>query len=149
LPLHVLRALADDAAGVVIDTNVVLDWLVFADRQVQALHAAVEAGQVMWWACDPMRAELAHMLAHRDLQRWAPDAAAALATFDRLARAVPTPAPAGPALRCRDSDDQVFIDLAVAQRARWLVTRDRALLSLARRAQVHGVQITVPRRWAP
>jgi uncharacterized protein len=148
LPIPSLRAIGAALDGAVIDTNVVLDWLVFADARVQALRTAVEAGQVTWWATETMRAELAQMLAHRDLQRWAPDAGAALTTFDRLARTLPEPPPAGPALRCRDADDQVFIDLAVAQRARWLITRDGAVLALARRAQAHGVQIVVPGRWA-
>lgn len=140
------------AAGewrLVLDTNVVLDWLVFADRNVQGLSEAVESQRVLWWASTAMRTELAHMLAHRDLAAWAPDAAAALSSFDRLAHVV-----AGgdlatlPALRCRDPDDQGFIDLAVACRARWLVTRDRALLALARPARAHGVEILPPALWA-
>jgi uncharacterized protein len=140
--------MTEPSPGVVIDTNVALDWLVFADAAVLALREAVEAGRVVWWSCDATRTELAHMLGHRDLQRWAVDLNAALALHDRLARSMPTPAPAGPGLRCRDVDDQVFIDLALAQNARWLVTRDRALLALARRAQAVGVQIVSPARWA-
>jgi predicted nucleic acid-binding protein len=38
----------------------------------------------------------------------------------------------------------VFIDLALAHRARWLLTRDKALLSLARPARVLGVEILKP-----
>ena len=53
--------------------------------------------------------------------------------------------PAGP-LQCRDPDDQMFIDLALAQRARWLLTRDRALLALARPAAAYGLEIAAPRR---
>jgi predicted nucleic acid-binding protein len=46
-------------------------------------------------------------------------------------------------LRCKDPDDQVFIDLAVHVGARWLFSKDAALLKLARRAQkFHGVQVT-------
>jgi len=148
MPLHHPRAMAAPEHGVVIDTNVALDWLVFADPAVQALRVAVEAGRVAWWSCDAMRVELVHMLSHRDLQRWSPNAAAALAVHDRFALMVPAPPPAPPALRCRDRDDQVFIDLALAQGARWLVTRDRALLALASRAQVHGLQIVAPTRWS-
>lgn len=133
--------------GVVIDTNVALDWLVFADPAVQALRAEVEAGRVVWWSCEAMRAELVHMLSHSDLKRWTPDAEAALAIHDSLALMVPAPPPAPPPLRCRDRDDQVFIDLSLARNARWLVTRDRALLALARRARMHGLQIVTPARW--
>jgi uncharacterized protein len=138
---------ADLKPGVVIDTNVALDWLVFADPGVQALRVAVEAGSVVWWSCAAMRAELARMVSHRDLGHWAYDASAALALHDRLARTAPAPPPAPPSLRCRDEDDQVFIELALDRHARWLVTRDRALLTLAARAKLHGVQIVTPLRW--
>jgi predicted nucleic acid-binding protein len=134
-------------AGVVIDTNVALDWLVFADPGVQTLRAAVEGGHVVWWSCEATRSELAHMLFHADLQRRGHDAPAALALHDRLARMAPAPAPAPPSLRCRDADDQVFIDLSLACRARWLFTRDRAVLALARRAGAHGLKIVPPSRW--
>ena len=135
----------ETAAGppvVVLDTNTVLDWLVFADPRVQALAQAVEGGQLCWVACAPMRQELGHMLAHTSLARWSPDAAAALVLFDRLAvpRDTPTINPAI-GLRCSDRDDQVFLDLALAERALWLLTHDRALLKLARRAARHGLRI--------
>jgi predicted nucleic acid-binding protein len=149
LPLP-LYAPATTAVPVVIDTNVALDWLVFDDVAVRPLRHAVEARRLRWFAHPAMREELAHMLTHEDLARWAPDAAASLAHFDRLACVDPAlsrPATA-PGLRCRDADDQVFIDLAVACGARWLFTRDRALLALARAAQVHGVQVLTPARWA-
>jgi len=138
---------ADPEPGVVIDTNVALDWLVFADRGVQALRVAVEAGRVVWWSCEAMRAELARMVSHRDLRHWACDASAALALHDRLAHMAPAPPPAPPSLRCRDEDDQVFIELALDRHTRWLVTRDRALLTMAARAKGHGVEIVTPSRW--
>jgi putative PIN family toxin of toxin-antitoxin system len=134
---------------VVIDTNVVLDWLVFADPAVRSLREAIESRRLVWHAHANMRVELAHMLGHSDLARWDPDAAAALASFDRLAQLDAQPLPATPArLRCRDPDDQVFIDLAITRRSRWLLTRDRALLALARPALEWGVQILTPAHWA-
>jgi predicted nucleic acid-binding protein len=54
-----------------------------------------------------------------------------------------------PGLRCSDPDDQVFIDLAAEAGARWLLTHDRALLRLARRARALGVQIAQPQSWKP
>ncbi len=139
--------MADLEPGVVIDTNVALDWLVFADPRVQALRMAVEAGRVVWWSCEAIRAELARMVSHRDLRHWACDEIAALAHHDRLAHMAPAPPPAPPSLRCRDEDDQVFIELALDRRARWLVTRDRALLTMAVRAKGFGVQIVTPLHW--
>jgi hypothetical protein len=47
--------------------------------------------------------------------------------------------------RCRDPDDQKFLELARACRADLLLTRDRALLELARRTPF---RIVTPRAWA-
>jgi putative PIN family toxin of toxin-antitoxin system len=129
----------------VLDTNVVLDWLVFDDARVAALAAAVESGGLRWLAAPPMRTELAHMLGHASLARWSPNAERVLTTFDRHALACEPPPPSR--LVCSDADDQVFIDLAVAQRAAWLITHDRALLKLARRARLRGVSVVTPYGW--
>jgi predicted nucleic acid-binding protein len=50
-------------------------------------------------------------------------------------------------LRCTDADDQKFIDLACAAPARWLVSRDRAVLKLRRRAATDGLVIVTPDGW--
>jgi predicted nucleic acid-binding protein len=51
-------------------------------------------------------------------------------------------------IHCTDPDDQAFIDLALAVKARWLVSRDRALLRLRRRAEKQGLVVLTPERWA-
>jgi len=139
---------SNSAPQVVLDTNIVLDWLVFRDPGISALAAAITDGKVTWLACATMRDEIAHMLGHHSLARWQHDPATALATFDAYARLRNSPqaAQVNP-LCCSDPDDQVFIDLAVSQQARWLFTHDRALLKLARRARVHGVSILRPAEW--
>jgi predicted nucleic acid-binding protein len=52
------------------------------------------------------------------------------------------------ALHCADPDDQMFVDLAHAAGARWLVSRDRAVLRLARRAAAFGIAIAAPEGWS-
>lgn len=134
----------------VLDTNVVLDWLVFRDPRVATLTAAVTAGQLRWLSCPAMRTELAHMLASARLARWSPDVDAVLSMHDRFAHACAEPAGLSPARpRCSDADDQVFVDLALVQGAQWLLTHDRALLRLARRGARHGLAILPPQRWSP
>jgi predicted nucleic acid-binding protein len=128
----------------VLDTNVVLDWLVFRNPRADALDAALSAGSLQWLSCPAMRSELAHMLASERLARWAPDASAVLARHDGLATLCEAPTPSQARLRCSDPDDQVFVDLALAQRVDWLWTHDRALLKLARRAALHGLRILAP-----
>lgn len=131
----------------VLDTNVVLDWLVFRDPAVASLARAITTGTLRWLASPRMRDEFARVLGHGALARWSPDPGSALAEFDGLSDRCHEPP--GCRLTCRDSDDQIFVDLAAAAGCRWLVSRDRALLALARRAGSLGVTIVTPARWAP
>jgi uncharacterized protein len=133
----------------VLDTNAALDWLVFNDPCAQALAAAVEAGRVRWLACARMRDELARTLTYPALERWKPDCERTLSQFDRWSTLLDAPAPSPLDLRCTDADDQVFIDLALGAHARWLLSHDRAVLRLARRAARKGLVIQKPGAWSP
>jgi len=132
---------------VVLDTNTVLDWLVFKDAGMARVIAALQSGAVQWLACTAMREELARTLDYRMLAKWKPDSERTLAVFDQLARLRPEPPPAPLPLRCSDPDDQVFLDLALAHGAKWLLTHDRALLRLARGARPLGLAIVKPKNW--
>jgi predicted nucleic acid-binding protein len=134
----------------VLDTNVVLAWLVFRDLRITALAAALEAGAATWVACPRMRTELCRTLDYPALQRWKPDSERTLSYFDRLAiLSSDPPRPLTSSLLCTDPDDQVFIELALVRGAHWLLTRDRALLKLKRRAASRGLQIAPPESWVP
>ena len=138
------------APTIVLDTNVVLDWLVFGNMDCAALAAAVVAGQLRWIATRAMRDELAHVLAGGHLIAWKPDLATIWAHWDLHCTELPAPESIGPPgrLRCSDPDDQMFIDLAVARRARWLVSRDRAVRKLASRLRGRGIVVLPPDRWS-
>jgi putative PIN family toxin of toxin-antitoxin system len=138
------------ASRVVLDTNVVLDWLLFDDPAARPLAAAIEAGGLHWHATPPMRDEIQHVLRRPELLSRDSDSERILTVFDSLAVISDASEADGAALhlRCRDADDQMFIDLACAIGARWLVSRDRALLALARRAVITGLEILRPADWA-
>lgn len=142
-----------NACAVVLDTNVVLDWLWFADARLSALGAAVEDGRLHWLASEAMREELHRVLQRPTLPPRGRTPAQVLQAFDRWARpAAAPPQDAGRPpwmLRCTDPDDQKFIDLAMQQRAGWLFTRDRAVLRLARHARRLGCVFAPPEAWAP
>lgn len=123
-----------------LDTNAVLDLWFFDDPPARALRAAIERGQVevrRSGACD---AELEAVLARpRFSGEASPDRL--LARWREVAiESQPGAAP----WRCTDADDQKFLDLAHGTRARVLVTKDRALLRIARRARQSGLEIVTP-----
>ena len=136
----------------VLDTNVVLDLWAFADPRVGALRQALEAGQLDWLACPPMRSELQAVLARGVAAGHGAQPEAVLGRWDLHARCVEGWADgAAPrdhlALRCRDPDDQVFLDLALRSGAGWLLSSDRDLLSLRRAAARRGLRIARPALW--
>jgi len=147
--LFMTLATAISPPALVLDSNVVLDWLVFGNPGVAPIRDAVLAGAVRWIASADMRAELNAVLAYESLRVWSPDLPALWAQWERWAQPVAAQATtgAGSRLRCRDKDDQKFIDLALAHGARWLLSRDKAVLALARRAAPLGLQICTPERW--
>ena len=127
--------------AVVIDTNIILDVFVFADAAAKPIKKALEAGQLDWQATQPMRDELARVLAYPQivprLAFYQLSAGDVLASFDRHARLLDTAAKAR--LTCSDPDDQKFIDLAVAGQT-LLLSKDRHILSMSKRLLAQGVR---------
>ncbi|MFG6413014.1 putative toxin-antitoxin system toxin component, PIN family [Roseateles sp. DC23W] len=141
----------DTRPAIVVDTQVVMDWLVFSDPRAQSLAAALTSGGLRWLVAAAMRDEIRHVLGRGVAARYAPDLALIEAQFDAHAQPVDIapPQPLAGRLVCRDPDDQKFIDLALAAGARWLVSRDKALLALAKRAKPRGLLIVKPEVWSP
>jgi predicted nucleic acid-binding protein len=138
----------------VIDTNVLFDWLIFDDPRLDPLRSALAEGRLRWITCAAMLGEFDHVLGREPLKARVIDRARVdhlIQTHARLVEHDHKPSPPGwPRLtpRCSDPDDQIFIDLAITQGTQLLLTRDRALLKLARKALPHGVWVTTPERWA-
>jgi putative PIN family toxin of toxin-antitoxin system len=132
-----------DAPLLVIDTNIVLDLLVFEDPAVVPLRDAVHQGRVVWLATAAMRDEFERVLgyaqiARRLVARKLP-VQDLLAQFDHWSRAVSQPARAP--VRCGDPDDQIFVDLAVAHQAH-LLSKDALVLRLRKRLAALGVVVS-------
>jgi putative PIN family toxin of toxin-antitoxin system len=130
------------AACWVIDTNTALDFLVFEDPRAQALLQNLRSGACLWLVCQPMRDELERVLdypliAKRRAQRGL-TVQAVLAQFDALSHMQAVPAKA--VYTCKDPDDQVFIDLAVAHAAS-LVSKDHAVLAMRGRLKRLGIAV--------
>lgn len=124
----------------VLDTNIALDLLVFADAHAAPLRAALERRALHWLATHEMRAELARVLGYPKIAarvaHYTLTADAVLAAFDGHVRIVEA-APKAPCT-CGDPDDQKFIDLAVAHRA-LLLSKDFEVLRMRKRLAALGV----------
>ena len=136
--------------ALVLDTNVVLDWLYFRDPRCARLAALLEGGSARWIASAGMGEELRHVLGRDVGGRGAGAVDATLSGWERWAEVVEPGDGAVPlALRCTDSADQKFIDLAWRWSASALLSADRAVLRLARRAAGHGLAICRLEDWMP
>ena len=134
----------------VIDSQSLFDWMVFRNPACADWPDALGGADWEWIFTPQMKAEFDHVAAKGFGERWPVDPAALAATWSRHARevAVPPPLGAGVRLHCTDPDDQKFIDLAISAGAHTLVTRDKALLRLARKAlERHGVRVCRPEVW--
>lgn len=137
----------------VLDTNVVLDWLVFRDAAVQSLQAAIEQQRVAIVTQAAAIDELRRVLAYPQCKLAIDDQEALLKRYRLASReaALPTGYALGNLLlpagfpTCRDKDDQHFLALAYHAKADGLLTKDRQLLKLRRRAAKFGVKIVSPK----
>lgn len=131
----------------VLDTQVWLDLLVFGDDAVEPLRRMIECGDAAVLATAAMRDEFQRVLAYPALHLSTDAQAQALARFDRIARIDAQPVTAPEAPRCRDPDDQMFIDLALARGVDALLSRDAEVLRLGSRLARYGVAVATPQAW--
>ena len=122
----------------VLDTQVWLDWLAFDDPSAAPLKLAVAEQRAEIYMDAACEAELERVLGYPIAKRVPEPAlqAVRLAGARRIAKRPARgldEAQRASLPRCRDRDDQKFLELAAAAQAHALVTKDRALLELARR----------------
>jgi putative PIN family toxin of toxin-antitoxin system len=136
------------AQRIVIDTNVCLDLFVFHDPRWAQLLAALEAGELEAVTRADCRAEYLIVLNYPHLPLDDTKRAQAAERFDALIKVV---APDQKAIRlpvCTDRDDQKFLELARDTDAQVLISKDKALLKLARRTAREGLfRIMSPEAW--
>ena len=123
---------------VVLDTNVVLDMLIFDDPHIPLVRELVATGQLRWIADEAQRIELGRVLNYSQIAPrvsfYGKTADGVMAAFDAAVEYVAT----APKLRftCTDPDDQHFLDLASAHKA-LLVSKDKAVLKQRKRVATH------------
>lgn len=135
--------------NLVLDTNVVLDWLVFDNPYMTPLRDSIREKTITLFAHSPAIAELQRVLGYKQLKLTVARQAELLVTYQACTSIPLLPQtfsleslllPAG-FPRCRDADDQHFLALAFHSNADALVSRDKAVLKLMKRASNFGVRI--------
>jgi len=136
---------------VVLDTNVCLDLFLFQDPRWQVLHDALKHGNIEAVTSVSCRMEFILVLDYTKLQLSVESQTALLKEFDRLIKLVDSPAEFTSATllpRCKDGDDQKFLELAYVSGADTLITKDKALLKLARKTiRSELFRIFTPEAW--
>ena len=131
--------MVDGVGQIILDTNIVLDLLVFNDAATPPLREALQAGRLQWVATAPMRDELERVLAYPQIAKRLTfhglTPAQVLQARDAQVQTLDVPPKAS--VTCKDPDDQKFIDLAVAQRC-LVLSKDNAVLCMAKRLLALG-----------
>jgi predicted nucleic acid-binding protein len=132
----------------VLDTNAVLDCFGFEAPESAPIVRMLESGRAGIAARAALRDELIRVLTYPELPFSEGQRHQVLLRYDALA--VPIHGTrAGLLPACRDPDDQKFLEAARDAQARYLITRDKALLILARRGhRPLGFQILTPEQFA-
>lgn len=134
----------------VLDTNMVLDLLVFDDPAIAPVRALLAEGALRWIADAAQRVELERVLAYPQIAPrvafYGLSTASVLAAFDAGVEYQPEAA----AIRviCKDPDDQHFLALAVQHQA-LLLSKDKAVLVLRKRLALLGATVGNILLWTP
>ena len=127
---------------VVLDTNILLDILVFNDERAADLKQAILSRTIKPIASQKTLAELADVISRprfelsqamqvEILQQW--HSVISLLDDSQLASAP---------WKCQDQDDQIFLDLAYQLRPAILISKDKAVLEIASQAMQENILIT-------
>jgi putative PIN family toxin of toxin-antitoxin system len=129
---------------IILDTNIVLDVLVYSDPRYANIREGLQDGSLAWHATRAMRDELAAVLCYPQIARRLvanqQSAVDVLAVMDARATWVAV-APKSP-FTCKDKDDQMFIDLASTLQC-LLISKDKAVLALRSRLARLGATVAL------
>ena len=127
---------------VVLDTNVLLDVFVFNDFRAIHLKEALVTGKVTALATPKTFEEFSDVISRSLFSLDESAQANILLQWGSLAKIIPDetlqPAP----WKCRDLDDQVFLDLAYTSKPCTLISKDNEVLVFSNRAAKEQVLIT-------
>jgi uncharacterized protein len=141
---------ATSISRLVLDTNVVLDWLLFDDPKINSLREAIATQYAIVLTHDLAIQELRRVLNYPslklDLEKQAEVVAQYLAQttllqasreFARDNLLLPPNFP-----RCRDRSDQFLLALAYHGKADTLISHDKQILRMAKRLRIFSLRVS-------
>lgn len=135
----------------VLDTNTVMALWFFRDPGLTALHAALDSPRYVPCCREDALEELRRVLGYSQFAIAATEQTRILGSYRERVKLIAASDPAAevPLLPlCRDRDDQKFLEITRDATADYLLTRDKALLRLARHRLVRDrFQILTPERF--
>jgi putative PIN family toxin of toxin-antitoxin system len=120
----------------VCDTNVVVSALVFADGRLGQIRAAWHSGALVALISKSTVEELIRVLSYPKFRLTLEEQSELLEDYLPYAETAEISNVSFDQVKCRDPDDQKFLDLAVSARADWLITGDSDLLALSEQTDV-------------
>ena len=137
------------ASTVVLDTNVCLDLFVFRDQHTLPIMQALQSGQIRAVTRAECRDEWLAVLHYRHLPLNDDNRPLAQAEFDQYIELIAPPVSGVRLPVCSDKDDQKFLELARDANVQYLITKDKALLKLAKKTARAGMfTILLPQKWS-
>ncbi|MFZ6747676.1 putative toxin-antitoxin system toxin component, PIN family [Undibacterium sp. Ren11W] len=121
---------------VVIDTNVCLDLFVFNDPRWVPLLEGLKNGNIKAVTRADCHNEWLAVLEYPHLPIKTEHKKNIIDMFDKFIQVVAPPEKSVLLPRCSDKDDQKFLEIARDTNAKVLITKDKALLKLARKIQI-------------
>ena len=135
-------ALTDIKPRLVLDTNVILDLLVFKDPSAEPIRLLLDTQQVDALRTLASMAELIDVIGRPAFKLSQADQEKIVQSWESSSRLVENTAIEPAPFTCRDPDDQVFINMAYSLRPTLLLSKDLRVLELQAIAKQHGVEIS-------
>ena len=126
----------------VLDTNVILDLLVFQDPAAEVVRMALDAKLVDAVRSEASMLELIDVIQRPTFRLNQEEQSIILQAWESSTRLLENAAIEPAPFTCRDQDDQVFLDMAYSLRPALLLSKDLRVLELQAIAKRHGVEIT-------
>ena len=126
----------------VLDTNVILDLLVFKDPSTEPIRLMLDAKIVDAVRSEASMLELVDVIQRPIFKLSQQEQEMILQAWEGVTRLLENTAIESAPFICRDLDDQIFLDMAYSIRPAVLFSKDLRVFELRVSAKGHGVEIT-------